>query len=129
MQLVVKNTLKHRLDCLIFYLTAYVSLHSECLSRACWPINHHVAALSVNEGITELLATFIEDLVLTLELILLLVKNIFEVEVPLSIVKVVVGEDLKALFILHDIDNILTLVLYLQQWSHSCRNFDEDLIP
>ena len=128
LKLVIENTFEHGLHYLILDLAADISLHSKGFACWCWAIHHHITVFAINERVTEFFSTLLKDLVLALTISLLLVKDIFKVEVPLSIVEVVVGEDLQTLLVLLHIYHILALFFTLEQRSYSCRHLYKDII-
>jgi hypothetical protein len=85
-----------------------VSLHSECLPRACRSIYYYIAVLALIELVTELFSTIGENLVLCYAS----VEHIFKKELSFPVVEVVVSLHFDAFLILAGSKYFLVILLY-----------------
>lgn len=86
-----------------------ISLHGKCLARAGWTIDDNVTIFTSEEGITQLSTCLVEYLTLSA----LTIKNLLEVEIAFTIVKVVIGENFEALLGMKNLDHFFMIFLSL----------------
>ena len=127
---VFDNLIEHEFDLTFFDFTAYISLHSVCLPRRCWPVYNYIAILALYE----FFAHFFSALFKYLGLCRFTREYIFELIVPVRAFKVRTRQYFKTSLSLvalgHDkntggiVFNLIVnhLVLFvLGKGPHSCR--------